>query len=239
MRRIVYTVAIGELDYFQLTLPTIRAYAERIGAAFVLADKATVFPDNPYFPHFEKFGLGRPLWGDFDWVCFIDADCLVRNDCPDLFGVVPEHALGMLNELEYCTSHNEEFAAKLVRCQKFYGLTPIIPDFLRMVYYNTGVMVVPRSAQEFFFPPPRPFPFQCYDQDVLNMRLTRCRRFNDFNNYPEIYSLDSRFNHMMWYGFMAGPKEDAYILHYAAMDNKRRMVAMKNDLAEWQERGLA
>jgi hypothetical protein len=239
MKTLVYTVAIGDFDYFKVTLPTIKAYAARICAHFFCATMVTVSPDKTHSPHHEKFGLVRALEGDFDRVCYIDADCLVRNDCPDLFDVVPEDSIGALNEVEFCPSLKMEFAAKIMRCQKFYGLTMVKPDLRIFGYYNTGVMVVSRRHKEYFVPPVRPYPFGCYDQDVINMRF-RLQKEGEYIGFPKTIDLADRLNRMDFTGFMATcPREDAYIRHYAAISDAGRMVAMQKDLAEWRERGLA
>jgi hypothetical protein len=240
MKKIVYTVAIGGLPWFKYTLPTIEAYADRIGAKFWRAVAPTVFPDKPHLANFEKLLFFQPFFGEqFDRICIIDADCLIRNDCPDLFEVVPENEIGMLNELEYSPANKEEFAAKIMRCQKFYGLTPAKPDFTHFGYYNTGVMVIPQSKRSYFLPPVRPFPFPCYDQDVINMRL-RMQTPGEFIGFPAMFDLADRLNRMAWPGFVATcPWEDAYIRHYATISDVDRIVAMEKDLTEWRERGLA
>ena len=93
---LVVTIAIGS-DYAQfakLTHPTIKAYADKIGADFLCIEEKALSGNDPQW---EKFQVANCL-EKYDRVIYIDSDVIVRNDTPNLFEIVPETQLGMFEE---------------------------------------------------------------------------------------------------------------------------------------------
>jgi lipopolysaccharide biosynthesis glycosyltransferase len=96
----VLTIAVG--DDFQkmakITHPTLKAYADRIGADFICVDKNTCST-----PHWEKFINIYKLLIKYERIIYLDTDLIVRDDCPSLFDIVPEAKIGMFNEMPFTT----------------------------------------------------------------------------------------------------------------------------------------
>ena len=93
---LVLTISIG--DYYnevaKLTLPSIQAYAKKIGADFLNI--------NEFNPHYitqkwNKFHI-HELLNKYRRIIYLDIDVLIREDTPNLFEIVPENKLGMFNE---------------------------------------------------------------------------------------------------------------------------------------------
>ena len=83
MRLAVITIAIGE-HYQQLstlTHPTIRRYADRIGADFIAITEQKISETTP---HWEKFQLLDYL-NTYDRILYVDTDVLIRKNCPNIF----------------------------------------------------------------------------------------------------------------------------------------------------------
>src|SRR3989344_5319340 len=75
MKKCVHTIVIDNWfpSMCAITLPLLRAYAQRIGADFNIISK-TKFPDFP--PNYEKMQIYE-LGKDYDWNIYIDADMVV------------------------------------------------------------------------------------------------------------------------------------------------------------------
>jgi lipopolysaccharide biosynthesis glycosyltransferase len=93
-KRAVVTITVGEKfkNIAELTHPTIKNYAEKIGADFICLDE-----DRKFSAHWKKFELYY-LLKDYDRIIYVDTDLIIRDDCPDLFEIVPEKKIGMFNE---------------------------------------------------------------------------------------------------------------------------------------------
>ena len=137
-RNAVVTLAIG--DKFQrlgeLTHPWMRRYAERLGADFVILDRA-----DPEAPH-VVFTKGRlhQLLDRYERVVFLDTDILVSPRAPDLFQVVPEERLGAVFVGRYSRGHDD--AVRQVQ----EALGDIGWDGRE--YFNVGSMVLSRQHRE-------------------------------------------------------------------------------------------
>ena len=83
MRTAVVTLTTGPVfeAMAEVSHPTLKAYAERIGAEFVvLSDEDAARHSTP---HWAKLKLGD-LLNRYDRIIYLDTDILVREDCPDL-----------------------------------------------------------------------------------------------------------------------------------------------------------
>ena len=66
----------------------------RRSADFVLLNKRVYS-----HPHYDKWQI-YDLIADYDRVLFLDADVIIRPDCPDLFAMVPTECFAGENELQ-------------------------------------------------------------------------------------------------------------------------------------------
>jgi hypothetical protein len=81
MKKCIHVVAIGdyEMEMCKITFPTIKDYAEKIGADFNLISKAVFTGFPPNYERFQIWEAGK----DYDWNFNIDADFLIHPDCED------------------------------------------------------------------------------------------------------------------------------------------------------------
>ncbi len=225
--RAVVTMSIG--DKFEaiasLTHPSIIAYAKRIGADFV--NLSSVDNKNPHWNKFQLYDLlaiyKRAIW--------LDTDLIVRDDCPDLFEMVPEEEIGIFEEgrfaprTELMNKAMESYDESLEWDGK---------------YFNTGVMIISRYHREIFR---KPFENKIEEsvlgtinytsflaeQSYLNVRIAQSN--------AKIFSLRYKFNRMTLMDERTGePRHASYIVHYAGAPNFSEMLTiLKKDIDTWNE----
>src|SRR5229473_6415037 len=212
MEKLAVVTLVTSLEWRQLatiTLPSQRYYAERLGAEFVVLDKC-LYPH----PQYDKWQL-YDLLACHDRVLFLDADTIVRPDCPDLFVCVPPEFVGGENELLSFPGQREHLERF---CQRL-GIGPLPCPF----YLNSGVFVASARHRELFSKPEAvPCDLPWPEQNHFNARLIGER-------YPVCF-LPAAFNDRHRQGDYL---RRSFILHYSCMSNQERMDAARHDLASW------
>lgn len=134
-RRVVIVPASGPraAQELELTLPSVEAYATRIGADCVVVGQASELP--PHRLKYETLGVAQ----SYDRSLLLDADVMIRDHAPDLFRLVPPDALGAMPEGAYFP--RAEWCQEL---ENIYGLERKLPA---NEYFNTGVLVI--SSQNY------------------------------------------------------------------------------------------
>ena len=219
MKTAVVTICSG--SFFErlavITHPTIEAYARRIGAEFIVwRDFA-----GHTMPHYQKLELGK-LLNDYDRVLFLDTDILVRDDTPDLFQLVPEDSLGMLEE--------SKFVDRKVDTIQFMMAVGHDARTWDGKYYNSGVMVLSKRHQPLFVQPATEWD-HFKEQTFLNLMIARVK--------PKIFSLPYRFNRMYFMDWLYGEDRcDCYLIHYAGfnllMSESEHLELAAADRAAWE-----
>lgn len=223
MKNAVVTIAIGpEFERIaELTHPTMRAYAAKIGADFVVLDKKELAVTSP---HFEKFRLYH-LLNKYNRIIYLDTDMVVRPDCPNLFDTVPYNKLGLFNE--------GPFVNRLEQMQEACRVYSIEIQKWKNEFYNTGVMVVSRPHKFLFDKPHNEEIHALHDQALLNLRFLRTQSAGE---RPEIFHLSYAFNRMSFMDMLTGePRHASYIIHYAMAPNKEVVYNLiADDLLRWK-----
>lgn len=216
-KNLVLTISIG--DYYQevskLTLPSLQAYAEKIGADFL---NITEF--NKYYitQKWNKFHI-HELLNKYNRIIYFDIDILIREDCPNLFDIVPSNKLGMFNEGRYAPRF--EF---LEQASEYYG-EPIKKWSGK--FYNSGVMVISRIHKN-IFRLPKGQDFVETDQPYINLRIA--------NDKVEMHDLDYKYNRMDLVDKFCGiSRLDSYVVHYAGAPKDIQMSVMAKDIEQWKK----
>ena len=135
MKLAVVTIVLGE-KYFrisQISHKSIKNYADKIGAEFIVLD-------NPQgLPHWQKMEIYR-LLNTYDRIIYFDTDLIIRDDCPNLFEIVPDDKLGAFNEGKF-DPRGESLK------EAIFAYKEDVKDW-DGTYYNTGVMVISRKQKE-------------------------------------------------------------------------------------------
>jgi hypothetical protein len=218
MKKLVITLAIGpeHAALGRVTHATHRAYADRIGAEFLAIHDQRLARTSP---HWEKFRLGE-LLETYDRIVYLDTDTIVRDDCPDLFDLVPPTHVGAFNEAPYTTRSHE----LMVDICRAYGTT--LPAWDGR-YWNTGVLVLSRAHRDLFRIPEQEV-CSFYEQSYLNMVFA-------LHGTP-MHALPSRYNRMTCMDGVGGDERHAaYIIHYAGCPTPSVLPSLAQaDLAHWQ-----
>ena len=214
MNNAVVTIAIGDAyrRIAEMTHPSLRDYAKKIGAEFVVIDSTKVSKTSP---HYEKFQI-YDLLNKYHRIAYIDTDAIVRPDCPSLFDVVKPSEFGAFDEgavmdrSDAMSSVCEEYGEKI---DKWSGQ-----------YYNTGVMVVSRVHKQLFKPPPKEV-WNFYEQSYINLRLIK--------DGVAVKPLDHCFNRMNCMDKLTGEHRlRSYVVHYAGV-LKGLEGLIPDDLRRW------
>jgi hypothetical protein len=217
--RLVITLATG--DYYQSILdvsrPTIQAYAKKLGADYIELTNKT-----QDWWGLEKFRVGY-FSKQYDRTLYIDADCLVQPETPDLFSVVDPDRIGFHNYNPYNPGGSELWLtterSALLNSQGVY-----LEDYSEPVCQNTGVVVCSRH-HDIWQGMRKPFPKKhCDEQFWIEYQAQK---------YP-IQQLSYRFNNQLWFGDRFWQQcPESYIIHFAACPKETRLETMKRELATW------
>ena len=218
MKKLLLTIVIGEeAEYLAAaTLPSKEAYAERIGADLKVIRERT----GMWHPSWEKLRLYELLGRDYDRAIYLDNDCLVRPDCPDLFEIVPESAFGAFNEGQ-CI----ERTGAMQKGFQDYGC-PGLQKYWDGCYFNAGVMVVSRRHRQLFAAPAvRHDNF--IEQTFLNIGIIHHRL--------DTYDIGHEFNFMGSLVPLTGlPIEAGYIAHLAGNPAQAARHIAESILVNWE-----
>ncbi len=215
-KHLVLTIAVGDAyeNMAMYTHPTLKAYAERIGADFLSIDES-----NCSSPHWMKFQI-FDLLNQYERIIYFDTDIIIRDDCPDLFSIVPTNELGMFNEAPFTDGRQ----MAMYEICKAYATT--LPEW-NGKYYNTGVMVISRT-HKYLFQKPDEENFGYYEQSYLNLQIAK----------KEVWMCDLRyqFNRLSCMDSLTGEERHAsYIIHYAGCPQPEGLLSIiPQDIAKWQ-----
>jgi hypothetical protein len=221
MNRAIVTISCG--DFYRqmaaITHPTIKAYADKLGADFIVWDDY----GGHAMPHYQKLELGK-LLHQYQRVLYVDTDILVRDDAPDIFAIVPEDSLGALEEGQYY-SNRKEWTLHYMQSN---GYEPFDWDGR---YFNTGVLVLSQAHRDLFVQPPVEID-NFREQTYLNVLFA--------TNRTKIFELPHRFNRVYCMdGYYGEQRFDSYIMHYAGINaslpESEQLELTRADLATWQE----
>jgi len=213
----VVTVSIGEKykNISELTHPTLKKYAEKVNADFIVLDKQMISRTSPQWEKFRIFDL----LNKYQRIIYLDSDLIIREDCPNLFKLVPEKSIGLFDEAQFTDRHG------LVQSMAdYYGKKISVNGN----YYNTGVIVASR-IHKFLFVKPDDEPDNFYEQTYFNMRLSE--------EETKIKDLHSKFNRMSCLDKYTGVSRlDSYIIHYAGCPTLKLTEELINkDLTGWKK----
>ena len=214
---LVFTISIG--DYYKklstYTLSYLENYAKKIGADFLnISDHNKEYITQKW----NKFYI-HDLLNEYKRIIYLDIDMIIREDCPNLFDIVPENKLGMFNEgryssrFEYLEQASEYYKEPL---KKWNGK-----------FYNSGVMVISRIHKQ-LFKMPKGIDFVETDQPYINLRIV--------NDKIEMHDLDFKLNRMdILDKFIGISRLDSYIVHYAGAPKDIIFDVMSKDIEQWKQ----
>jgi len=218
-RRVVVTLCEGDLyrRMAEVSHPTISAYADRIGASFMVMDGEGAHSS----PHWGKLRL-RDLLNSYDRIVYVDTDVIIRDDAPDLFDEVPAGKLGVFDEAPFTDGR---FVSMTETCRAF-GV--VLGERWDGVYFNSGVMVLSPLQRTLFESPPFENDSH-FEQGYLNVKRVI--------DGIQIHPLHHKLNRMSCMDDKTGEaRHDSFILHYAGHPFPESIPdLMSKDLEVWRE----
>ncbi len=220
MKRALVTICCG--DFYQrmaaYSHPTLQAYAERVGADFIVWDDYA----GHTFPHYKKMELAG-LLNTYERLVYVDTDILIRDDAPDIFEIVPVDAVGMLDESRFCERRHETIA--FMERAGFDSLQ------WNGRYYNSGVMVMSREHRGILAPPPIEYDGVLKEQNYINAMVATLK--------TKVFPLPYSFNRIYPMDPLLGEaRHDSYFMHYAgardAMSEDQIVELMASDREVWR-----
>jgi hypothetical protein len=214
-KNLILTICLGDFfnDIKKLTHPTIKKYAKKINADFIIIDESKLTDTN-----WEKTQVYTYL-NKYNRILLLDSDIIIRDDCPNLFDIVPEDKLGGFNEKKYFQRAEK---IKLEALKYKFEIKKITND-----YFNSGVLVISRRHKPLFKPVDTPLgDFTDYFNTIIQ------------RDKIKTFDIDYRFNRMHYQDEYVGiPRHDSYIIHYAQAPDDIMLDIIPKDLDTWKKDG--
>jgi len=192
----------------ELTHPFLKRYAEKCGADFIVLNGSEISTFPVVTPHYLKFKL-YDLLKDYDRIIYLDTDIVVSPTAANLFEIVNEKRIGLLDEAKY-----QERSGLVARMAEVKSLD--IQGLDLRSYFNTGVMVLSKQHRPLFAPFFRaPLPTDgFFEQTYLNYRIAK-----QHSQAPRTFGLHYLSNWHNWMSFFWGPNLEmrllGHFIHYA------------------------
>jgi len=198
MKTAVVTLCIGQKyeNLANLTHPTLHKYADKIGADFKVISSRK-FPQTSIVCY-EKLQI-RNLLDEYDRIIYLDTDIVVKDNCPNLFDIVPYGWFGAFSEGTWLDRSHAMYIGSIQ-----FGFSADKLRELNKRYFNAGVMVADQTHRTVFIAP-REFHNNFEDQTWMNIQV--------FHNTIKFVDIGPHFNRMPsieWEG-----RHESFILHYA------------------------
>lgn len=233
MKKAIVTICFG--DNFRriakYTHNSIKRYAKKVGADFLILNEENQYIKDKSFPQWEKFALFY-LLNRYDRILYLDTDLIIRDDCPDLFSIVPYNQIGSFNEAKFVP---REYY--LLDTARTYNVD-ISKVKWNGKYYNTGVLLVSKCHKYLFEKPVIEYN-SFYEQSYLNLIFAIEESNRTKEDIPLMYDLSYRFNRMTCLDVSGEPRHASYIIHYAgyhyflSLEELENLI--KDDLKKWEE----
>lgn len=216
--RALVTLADSNVSNFsELTHPSLKAYANKIGCDFHVINTRK-YPGHNI--NYEKFQMADML-RYYERILYVDTDVLIRPSAPDIFARVEPGAFGGMDEAKHIVFWSEES----IRGQfspfgwsgKWNGR-----------HLNAGVMVLDKTHLDIFREPVvTDIPY--WDQPYINFRLQDSRWL--------VNELAPEYNFLVFHHYLSPGrlKETAHFLHFAGgTPTEGKISAIKEELASWK-----
>jgi hypothetical protein len=144
-RNAIYVTNIGDAagGVGDVTLPSIRAYAERIGATLI---EVTKLEPKYQHPRYAIMQVGELT--EFDRVLCVDADVYIKPDAPSIFEALPSGAFYAFDEAAYIGKKRRRFFDDEMDRQT----GKVVPR--DGIHFNGGVLLADRNHLRMFRMPP-------------------------------------------------------------------------------------
>ena len=214
-QRAIVTVANGPefVEVLKLTRPAMQAYADRVNADLIDLDN-----DTEDWGPMEKFRTWH-FAKQYDEVLFVDADCLIKPNAPNIF---EQYTETICAHDDWSRLYKTEW---LERERKTVGDKTGIDIQNTSQCLNSGVVLSRKAACDIWIRPALDIgTTHCAEQIWLEHQID-----NAVSSGATLGKLDARFNWQWWFGthdegaFEAG-LDDAWIVHFANAPDRLKLI---------------
>lgn len=225
-KKAIMTIVKGQVyeDYATLTHPTIRAYAEKCGAEFLVSDG-----EGCAHPAWAKLEFPRKLFeAGYDKVLHIDTDMLVKPDTPNLFDLYPSQQFVCFdeNKLQKNDAHAIWYGNY---AKEHYGY-----NYVPTITFNTGLFLMDKSIKNDLILPQVQPQHPHYEQPYLTMLYHK--KGWDYSDHPFTFNYINNDTDMQKSALIL---KDQFIPHFSADFNHRvhkvNMQRMQLVLNHWSK----
>lgn len=228
MKLLVTTRADHKIkEMTDLTHPQIKAYAEKLGADFLVLSSENDF-DHPdpkeklNGKHAYRIFDQYDLFDEYDRILQVDSDMLISDDCPNIFEEVPYDSIG--------TVYEDKGSRRPHRHQCIYQIQTRFGDVgWREGYINTGFFVASKIHKDIFTKIEEKY-YDGFGYDDAHLGYL-IHKYNF-----KVHELHFKWNHMTMFSepWAGSPNRfDSYVIHYAGagiFDNcSTRLEQMQKD----------
>jgi hypothetical protein len=197
-----------------VTHPTMKAYADKIGAEFVSMQIADGTADVRL--------LAKSLFTAYDRIIYLDGDLIIRDDTPSLFEIVPKEKVGAVME--------GRFIPQAPRLNQLLHMVGHPKAETNSLFFGCGVLVASKEHESIFEKVDKLGPIQ--DKFVIN--------FNLIAKDVPVYFLNYRFNYQHFMDIYTGEvRHNAYIIHYSGalkgLTPAQLSEIVQSDLDVWKK----
>ncbi len=210
MRRCIHVVYINDFfpELWKLTFPTIKAYADRIGADLNVITKR-MFELHINFEKMQVYYDGM----EYDANFLVDADVLIHRDFPDFTTIVPQHHVAFNDNYNASIKFNIENEIHFQRDGRDIG----IASNAVVTYKSTHDLWIPNFSNRFM------------QQEVCKVRE------GDIDEYN--LSLNLAKYGLKYCGLTWEPWQRYYFVHIGTGDRDLALKQAKYTLEMWSEQG--
>lgn len=208
MKKCIHVVYISDFfpELWKLTYPTIKAYAERIGADLnIITDR--MFDLHINYEKMQVWYAGK----DYDANFLVDADVLIHQHFPDFTTIVPQHHVGFNDNYNASRKFNIEDSIYFQRDGRDVG----IASNAVVTYKSTHDLWTPNFSNKF-----------------VQQRICKVREgdIDEYNLSLNLAKYGLKYCGLTWLDW-----QRYYFVHIGTGDRKAAVQMAKHILEKWSE----
>lgn len=185
-----------------ITFPSIKGYADKIGADLIVLSEDPPFLTSDNKPHYRVLKT-YDILDNYDRALLLDADMLVNKNCPNIFNIVPEDTIGSIYE--------DKGTRRADRLQKIRDIQNVWGDVGWVNgYTNAGTFVLSAMHRNIFLPHNDKYWLKWGSADIH-------MSYNIHKYNFKFKELSYKWNHMTMFSesWMGANRFESHIIHYA------------------------
>jgi lipopolysaccharide biosynthesis glycosyltransferase len=200
---IVTRADLSVKSYTDTTFKSIKEYAKKCSADFVILSDPPPFLTDDKKPHYRILKLFK-MFDEYDRILHLDADMIVNKNCENLFKIVHEDSIGSIYEDVGSRAYDRR--GKILEMQKYWGDVG-----WREGYTNAGTFIMSKQHKNIFKPHNNMY-WTAWGSADLHMS------YNIHKYNFHVHELDFKWNHMTMFSEQWNNNADRFnsnIIHYA------------------------